>query len=198
MATKGERTKSRLIEAMLELIQARGYAGTGLNAVIEHAGAPKGSLYFHFPEGKEALGAAAVALAARDFESLVATAALAGGPPSTVASQVVEVLADLVVNSDYALGCPVSVVTLEMASESELLRTSCAAAFESWITPVRDYLEAYGCPPEVAAELASTIVATIEGAVILSRAQRSVTPLGNAGRVIARLIDGSVATDGSK
>ncbi|MFJ8856528.1 TetR family transcriptional regulator [Streptomyces sp. NPDC102437] len=46
---KGARTSSRLAESMLELIQRHGYSGTGLNTVVEHAGAPKGSLYFHFP-----------------------------------------------------------------------------------------------------------------------------------------------------
>src|SRR5690349_3876281 len=56
MATKGASTRARLAESMLELIQLQGYAGTGLNTVTAHARAPKGSLYFHFPDGKEALG----------------------------------------------------------------------------------------------------------------------------------------------
>ncbi|WP_218779470.1 helix-turn-helix domain-containing protein [Streptomyces sp. NRRL B-24572] len=62
--TKGAETGLRLAESMLELIQRHGYGGTGLNAVVEHAGAPKGSLYFHYSQGKEALGQKAIALAA--------------------------------------------------------------------------------------------------------------------------------------
>ncbi len=75
MTSKGDLTRSRLSASMLELIQTSGYSGTGLNAVIDHAGAPKGSVYFHFPDGKEGLGVAAVDLAAAQFAQLIAEAA---------------------------------------------------------------------------------------------------------------------------
>lgn len=196
MASKGDLTKARLAESMLELIQTGGYSGTGLNAVTEHAAAPKGSIYFHFPEGKEGLGVAAVDLAAKQFQALIAETAASAGSPSAAARAAIEALATIVGESDYRLGCPVSVVTLEMGAESERLRQACAAAFESWIHPTAGLLEAAGVDAEGARSLATVVVAMIEGAVILSRAQRSTQPLLTAAGVVAELIDQRCLTAG--
>lgn len=173
---------------MLELIQTSGYAGTGLNAVIEHAAAPKGSVYFHFPDGKEGLGVAAVELAAQQFEALIVQSVASSADAASAVRAVVEALAALVGESDFRLGCPVSVVALEMGAESERLRRACATAFESWITPTAEFLEANGLAAADARSLASVVVSTIEGAVILSRATRSTQPLHAAAEVVSELI----------
>ncbi len=127
MPSKGNLTKERLTESMLQLIQTSGYSGTGLNAVIEHAAAPKGSVYFHFPDGKAGLGVAAVELAAKQFGTLIAEAAASSGGAAGAARAAIEALATIVSESDFQLGCPVSVVTLEMGAESERLRSACAS-----------------------------------------------------------------------
>ncbi len=189
MTTKGEQTKARLAESMLELIQANGYSGTGLNAVIDHASAPKGSVYFHFPDGKEGLGVAAVELAAKQFGDLIAEASNSAGSPADAARYAIEALADIVGRSNFRLGCPVSVVTLEMGAESERLRQACAQAFESWIAPTTALLEASGLNSADARDLATVIVSTIEGAVIVSRAMQSTQPLKSAADVVAALIN---------
>ena len=196
MASKGDLTKARLAESMLELIQTSGYSGTGLNAVIEHAAAPKGSIYFHFPDGKEGLGVAAVELAAKQFETLIAETAVSAGGAAGAARAAIEALTTIVSESDFRLGCPVSVVTLEMGAESERLRQACASAFESWITPTAALLEASGIDPEGARSLATVVVSTIEGAVIVSRAMRSTQPLISAADVVAELIDQRCRTAG--
>ncbi|MEV6037106.1 TetR/AcrR family transcriptional regulator [Nonomuraea sp. NPDC052116] len=189
IGTKGAQTSARLVESMLELIQARGYSGTGLNTVVELARAPKGSLYFHFPEGKEALGEKAVALAAERFRALVVESAGEPGSPGDVVRRVIDVLAGMLTDSDFQLGCPVSVVTLEMGAQSERLREACADAFGSWIDPVAEYLVAQG-RPAAARTLATAVVSTVEGAMIMSRARRSVEPLRCAADVIAALLAG--------
>jgi TetR/AcrR family transcriptional repressor of lmrAB and yxaGH operons len=189
MASKGDLTKARLAESMLELIQTSGYSGTGLNAVIDHAAAPKGSIYFHFPDGKEGLGVAAVELATQRFATLIAEAAVSAGGPAEAARSAIEALTTIVSESDYRLGCPVSVVTLEMGAESERLRQACATAFESWIAPTAAFLEASGLAADEARSLATVVVSTIEGAVIVSRAMRSTQPLVSAADVVAELID---------
>jgi len=189
MTSKGDLTKSRLSASMLELIQTSGYSGTGLNAVIEHAAAPKGSVYFHFPDGKEGLGVAAVDLAAAQFAQLISEAAASAGGAAAALRAAVEALTAIVSDSDYRLGCPVSVVTLEMGAESQRLRGACAAAFESWIAPTAALLESEGLDAARARSLATVVVSTIEGAVILSRAARSPQPLIAAADVLAELID---------
>ncbi|NUT51890.1 MAG: TetR/AcrR family transcriptional regulator [Saccharothrix sp.] len=174
---------------MLELIQRHGYSGTGLNTVVEHAGAPKGSLYFHFPRGKEELGEKAVELAAARFGSLVADSALSSATPVEVLRRVIDELARMLADGDFQLGCPVSVVTLEMGAQSERLRDACANAFESWIVPVSELLEGQGRPRPAARALATAVVSMVEGAVIVSRAQRSVEPLHCAAEAITVLLE---------
>ncbi|MGW0749065.1 TetR/AcrR family transcriptional regulator [Streptomyces sp. NPDC002587] len=189
VGTKGARTRLRLAESMLELIQRHGYSGTGLNTVVEHAGAPKGSLYFHFPQGKEALGEKAVELAAARFGSLVAGSAQDSATPGELLRRVIDELAGMLDDSGFQLGCPVSVVTLEMGAQSERLRDACANAFESWIAPVSELLVAHGRPRPTARVLATAVVSMVEGAVIVSRAQRSTEPLYCAAQAITVLLE---------
>jgi TetR/AcrR family transcriptional repressor of lmrAB and yxaGH operons len=198
MASKGDLTKARLAESMLELIQTSGYSGTGLNAVIEHASAPKGSVYFHFPDGKVGLGVAAVELATKQFEALIGEVAVSAGGPAEAARAVIDALASIVSDSDFRLGCPVSVVTLEMGADNDRLRQACASAFESWISPTVAVLEVSGVSAEEARSLATVVVSTIEGAVILSRAMRSVQPLRYAADMVVDLINQRCRTVGGK
>jgi TetR/AcrR family transcriptional repressor of lmrAB and yxaGH operons len=102
---------------------------------------------------------------------------------------VIGALATIVDESDFRLGCPVSVVTLEMGAESERLRQTCATAFESWIAPTAVLLEVNGLAAEEARTLATVVVSMIEGAVIVSRAMRSTQPLISAADVVAELIE---------
>ncbi|TDC80807.1 TetR/AcrR family transcriptional regulator [Actinomadura sp. 7K507] len=192
--TKGAKTSMRLAESMLELIQRHGYSGTGLNTVVEHAGAPKGSLYFHFPKGKEALGERAVELAAARFGSLVAGSALESATPGEVVRRVIDALAAMLDDGDFQLGCPVSVVTLEMGARSGRLREACANAFESWIAPVTELLVTHGRPRPAARATATAVVSMVEGAVIVSRAQRSTEPLHCAAQALAVLLDQDTET----
>ncbi|MFG3039240.1 TetR/AcrR family transcriptional regulator [Streptomyces sp. NPDC048330] len=186
--TKGAKTSLRLAESMLELIQRHGYSGTGLTMVVEHAGAPKGSLYFHYPEGKQALGERAVELAAAHFGALVADAAQEPVGPGGVLRRVIDELAGMLEGSGFELGCPVSVVTLEMGTQSERLREACTRAFESWIVPVTELLAAHGRPRPAARAMATAMVSMVEGAVIVSRAQQSTEPLHCAAQAIDVLL----------
>ncbi|MFF8818049.1 TetR/AcrR family transcriptional regulator [Leucobacter sp. NPDC015123] len=186
--TKGAQTRARLAAAMLELIQSNGYSGTGLAAVTEHANAPKGSMYFHFPDGKEGLGVAAIELAQEQFETLVLEAAASEGGAAAAVRAVIAAVAAIVSESDYRLGCPVSVVTLEMGAESERLRGTCEQAFRAWVTPAARLLEAEGLAAADAASLATAVVSAIEGSVIVSRAMRSTQPLEATADAMAELI----------
>lgn len=196
MTTKGNLTKERLAESMLHLIQTSGYSGTGLNAVIEHASAPKGSIYFHFPDGKEGLGVAAVELATQQFQTLFTEVAASADGPAEAIRASIEALTGIVAASGFRLGCPVSVVTLEMGAESERLRQACATAFESWIVPAAALLEAGGLDAGEARSLATVVVSTIEGAVIVSRALQNTQPLDSAADIMAELINQRLRTIG--
>lgn len=190
--SKGAATQQRMVESMLALVQVHGYAGSGLNTVLAHSGAPKGSLYFHFPEGKEQLGERAVGLAAERFETLITDALKAADPQASAGSiveSVLEALCQMVAESDFSVGCPVSVVALEMGAESERLRNACERAYESWIVPVADFLVTRGHGEAAARATASSVISLVEGAMIVARARRDVQPMRDAAQTLRTLLD---------
>ena len=65
-------TRERLLTAAQRLFRKRGYHATGLNDILEAAQAPKGSLYHHFPGGKEAIGVSVVQKISNSLLSLLA------------------------------------------------------------------------------------------------------------------------------
>ena len=181
-----------MVESMLELVQIHGYSGTGLNTVLAHSGAPKGSLYFHFPEGKEQLGERAIDLAGETFERLIVEAL--SGAQSTesagaIVGSVIGALSQMLEDNDFRVGCPVSVVALEMGTESDRLRSACERAYESWIVPVAAFLRARGHDESSARATASSVISLVEGAMIVARARRDVQPLRDATRTLHVLLD---------
>lgn len=182
MAKRGE-TRERLLRTAATLFQTQGYHATGLNQVVAEGRAPKGSLYFHFPGGKEQLAVESVALSAEHIRtSLRAVDDL---------DAALELFAQLLIASDFKGGCPVATVALDAGGESEPIREACAAAYASWREPLVDFLGRQGVPRERVSGLATTILAAIEGALLLARTQRDVTPLRQVGANMRVLIEGA-------
>lgn len=195
--SKGDATRQRLSESMLDLIQTKGYHGAGLNAVLEHSAAPKGSLYFHFPGGKSELGSAAIALTAEQFTSAITSAIAATDSPEELVDVVVHELTGQLLSSDYRAGCPVAAVTLDAGADDEQLRTACSEAYASWVATFRNYLSSLADDSPDTDGLATSAVCLIEGALVVCRAQRSTVPLESASRTLKALL-GSVTGPGVK
>jgi len=185
---KGEQTRQRLVDAAAALLQTRGYYGTGINQVIAESGAPRGSLYFHFPGGKEELAASAVRSAGRRWQA--ALLEVFDAEPSLVAGvdAVCRYLADNLRDSGFDDGCPVATVALESAPTSQPLHEACAEVYADWQTYVSERLVAGGVDAERAADMATALVALVEGAVLLCKAHRSVEPLERVARQAAPLL----------
>ncbi|MGW4420498.1 TetR/AcrR family transcriptional regulator [Streptosporangium sp. NPDC004631] len=182
MAVKGDRTRARLIDAARTLVEARGYFGAGLNEVIEAGKAPRGSLYHHFPGGKDQLIAEALAVSGREIDTLIRS--LADGVPSTRAliEAVLDALADRMESAGYAKGCPIATVALDVAATNDALQKVCADAYDGWQRTLADRLVADGHAPGHAEDLACSLLALIEGALVLARARRSREPIERARR----------------
>ncbi|MFD7579181.1 TetR/AcrR family transcriptional regulator, partial [Kitasatospora sp. NPDC059817] len=147
MGVKGEETRARLIAGTRTLIEAQGYFGTGLNQIVAATGAPRGSLYFHFPEGKDQLVAASLAQAGQEVEDLLAALAAEGADSGALTERLTEVFAERLARSDYTKGCPIAIVALEVAGTNEPLRAVCAEVYESWQRVLAGRLEAEGFQP---------------------------------------------------
>ena len=183
---KRRETRNRLLEAAAGLFQRRGYHGAGINSVIEKAAAPTGSLYFHFPGGKQELAAAAVDLAGERITAAIEHSAARDG--SAAVRGYLGGLAAMLEESDWQCGCPIATVTLDVASESEQVRASCANAYSSWREAIAVGLAAAGTDRRIADDEALLALAATQGALILARAWQTTEPLDVVGEQLERLI----------
>jgi TetR/AcrR family transcriptional repressor of lmrAB and yxaGH operons len=176
----GSDTRERLIRATGRLLRSQGYAGTGLNQVVAEAQAPKGSMYFHFPGGKEELAAAAIE---RFADRITARLTDVLDSSETVADAVARVLDGYVTlfeKSDFQEGCAVAAVAVEAAPSQERLAAATGRALRAWTGLLAAALEAEGRSPTEAHGLATLTVATMEGSIVMSRGLRSTEPFTTA------------------
>ncbi len=170
-------TRDRLLAATADLLQRGGYAATGLSEITARAGAPKGSLYFHFPGGKEQLGAEALARSGAEQAEAIDAVLLGAADAASAIRAVIAHFAARLQSSEYQLGCPIATTALEQAATSPRLRDAAQGAYERWVELLRIRLQADGREPATAAEEALFVLSAIEGALVLARAARSTRPL---------------------
>src|SRR5437762_2549986 len=126
-------TKARILDASTDLFRRQGFAGTGIKQILTAANAPFGSLYHHFPGGKDELAVATVKRAGAEYAQLVGGYLLAGPDLARNIRDAFFGAGQRLVETDYADACPIETVALEVASTNEPLRLATAEVFESWI-----------------------------------------------------------------
>lgn len=182
-------TRERILDTTAELFRRYGYTGTGMKQILAEANAPFGSLYHHFPGGKEELGEEVIRRSGRMYQELV-EAVIDGAPNVTAGVRDAFAGAGEVLRAtDYADACPIETVALEVASTNDRLRQATADVFDSWIESATERLVADGVRRQRARELAIWFIAALEGAFVLSRAMRSTEPLD----VLAKQMSAAVA-----
>ncbi len=186
---KGQSSKDRLTGTAAALFMRQGYHGTGLAQIVSESGAPKGSLYFHFPGGKEALALAAVEAAGVRFGSTIEQILKANPVPRDGLFALSEILGQWMEKSRFSEGCPITTVCLELAPHNEPVTTKTNAIFASWQRHWHQHLTQAGFADDAASMLGTTIVAALEGAFILSRAEHSTRPFEAVSKVLAQLLD---------
>lgn len=178
-------TRTRLVEASVTLFGRKGYTGTGVKEILAAARAPMGSMYHHFPEGKEQLGAEAVRASGALYAQL-AEAVLDPAPDLVSGVDAFFRLAGVhLAQSGWADACPIATVALETSSVSEPLRQACHEVFELWLAALEPRLAAGGIAPDRARPLALVMLSQLEGAFVLARAARSTEALDAAADLMA-------------
>jgi TetR/AcrR family transcriptional regulator, lmrAB and yxaGH operons repressor len=185
--------KERMLATAAELLQRQGYHGTGLAEVLAESGAPRGSMYFHFPGGKEQLACEALRASGAQWKARIAKIVEETKEPSNVIVRVCKALADELEASDYRLGCPLATVALEAAGDSEKIRETCSDHFASWEVIVAKHLEAHGAHPEAAKVAATVTLASLEGALLLARVYRSRVPIERVALALGSLLPALVS-----
>jgi AcrR family transcriptional regulator len=164
--------KQTMIERTAVLLAKKGLQGASFSEILEASGAPRGSLYHHFPGGKDELVLAALEHAGN--QALGVLDRLSGKPAREVAEGFLSLWRSVLARSDFSAGCAVVAVTV--AAESEDLRARAAAILRGWREKLVTLFIAGGIPKKKARAVAASLVAACEGAVILARAERSFEP----------------------
>lgn len=170
-------TRSRILYATAELLRRQGYAGTGLKQVVAEAHAPFGSLYHHFPGGKQQLADEVIRAGGGFFQALVTAVYDAQSDPKASVRAVFEGAAETLEATDFEDACPIATVALEVASTNDDLRRATADVFEQWTVALTERLGDR--------DRALAILSALEGAFVLCRARRTVEPMLAAGAMAA-------------
>ncbi len=175
--------RERLITSAIVLIRSAGVAGASVSELLDHSGLARRTLYLNFPGGKPELVEAATEAAGTELTGAIEECMQDADPARAVAA-FMQMWEAMLADSDYTAGCPIVAATLGR-SEAPAAADAAAAAFSKWEALLAQHLREAGVERSAAADLATTAVAAVEGAVIMSVAQRSPTPLRRVRRVLS-------------
>ncbi len=171
------RHRQKLLQTAIRLFRRKGYAASGLNEILKNSKAPKGSLYYYFPKGKEELGAASVEAASKTvLKTLTQLEGETTAAPDFVARYCTQ-LADWIRLSGYRDGCPISTILLEMSPASPLITKAGEQAFADWKAVLNRVYLRDGLTEQAARLKATQLMAAIQGAMLLTRVEQSTEAL---------------------
>ena len=185
---KGNDSREKTLAAAAKLFRQQGYHGTALQEILRAGGSPRGSLYFHFPNGKEEIGEAALALAGEGVRGAIARAAETSESAEIFLTRIARGMLANLEESDYTEGCPIATTALETAAQSEILGAATRNAFQKWEHEISRGLERFGIGASDAEELATSVLSLLEGALLLARTYRSPAPRFRAEKALKLLL----------
>ena len=169
--------REQILQATCDLMEKQGYHGTGLNEIVKESGAPKGSLYHYFPDGKEQIASEAVIQSGKATAQRIQNGVSGSNNAAKSIYDFVLNIADHVESSGFAAGSPLTAVAMETATQSERINLACREAYILLETAFKEKLLESGFTKVKADELGTFITAAIEGGIILSRTYHSGNPL---------------------
>jgi AcrR family transcriptional regulator len=180
-----------MIESAAVLFRERGVHGTSFADVLEHSGAPRGSVYHHFKGGKTQIAEEALRWAG---ESMLAgiVEAMAGDDPVAAVDTWCEGWSALLRESDYAAGCSI-VAAVQDGGHEPTVRAVAGEVFASWEHAVAEGLRARGLDPAESEALATLLIAAVEGAVVIARSQRSLEPLRRVSSQLQQVVGAALS-----
>ena len=164
-------TRDQLINVTAEAIQKKGFHGTGITEILRKAQVPKGSLYHHFANGKQQLVRESLEFAAKERARVFITAMKGKKTAVEGLQAVVDVFMGERDQDGKFIGCPLAVVSMEIALGDESLREVCADLYTFWQKGIEDYLVYKKI--DRAGERAENFFVQLEGALLFSRVHQS-------------------------
>lgn len=187
MSPRKSDSRERMILSAATLLREYGASATSIDRVLEHSGAPRGSVYHHFPGGRTQLIDEAVTLAG-DFISALIDVAVEADDPLAAVDAFFALWRERLIESDFRSGCPIVAVAVETNDSAPELARSAAEVFARWQEALAGLFTRHGLPEERSRRLASFVIAAVEGAVIMCRAEQSTAALDAAAAEIHDLL----------
>lgn len=181
-------SRQQILLTTCDLLENQGFHGTGLNEIVKESGAPKGSLYYYFPAGKEEIVAETVRFAGQRTAERIRSHLTTIEDPAEAIQSFLETIAYHVEASGYRSGGPLTIVASETATTSEKLNLICREAYDLMVAAFEEKFISAGFSKERAASLAWVITSTTEGGIILCRTFHTGDPLRTVAWEMANLI----------
>lgn len=172
--------RENILIAMARLIEKQGYHATGLNEIIQESGAPKGSIYYYFPGGKEQIGAEAILESGRIIATRLQSVLSLEPDPAKAIHGFLVTMAESVEQTDFGASSPLTTAAIETAVTSEALNQASRQAFDLILDAFKQKLLSGGFSEDRATELALFVTTVIEGGIVMSRTYHSSAPLRQA------------------
>jgi TetR/AcrR family transcriptional repressor of lmrAB and yxaGH operons len=179
-------SRTKMVRSAASLIASRGVSATSFADVVSDSGAPRGSIYHHFPDGKRQLAEDAIRWTSERV--LSHQRAFPGGTPAEVLRRFIDMWRAVVKASAGAAGCVVAGVAVDTTPEDDELLEIVRSTFRSWVALLAEQLEAAGIPARRAGPIAMATLAGMEGALILCRAEGNGKPLDAVAEELMRLV----------
>jgi AcrR family transcriptional regulator len=171
-----------MLVSAAEVLRERGAAGVTIDEVLARSGAPRGSVYHHFPEGRSQILREALDYAGYEISTSLDEAARES--TTVLLHRFVQLWENALLTSDYTAGCPVLAAAVGSGEDEQQLTSVAAEIFSRWRDAAKECYLRDGFETAEASALADTTLAAMEGAVVLCRSVRSLQPLHD---VVAQL-----------
>ncbi|MFC8181714.1 TetR/AcrR family transcriptional regulator [Rhodococcus sp. NPDC057297] len=177
--------REKLVRTTIELVRRYGIAGVGVSEIVTESKVARRSLYINFPAGKADLVTEATRQAGSDTTAVVQSIMSADRPVRAF----VEVWKGLVYSSDFEGGCVIAAAAISRREAPEAAAEA-SRAYISWTHVLAERLEQVeGLDHDDALGCATTVVAGLEGALLMARAAKTTEPLDAVTAQLERLID---------
>ncbi len=185
--------RDAIVNAAVTLFRRHGYSATGLSDIVELSGAPKGSLYHYFPNGKLSIAEAAVRTAAQNVSATYQRLAEEHHKPGKLVRAYGKLLAGWMKDSNFRSGSPIATVLLETAPDDPAITAAGREAYASRSEAFAQRLVSLGVPLARAQRLARLVTAAMEGSLIQARVDQSDEAIVAAATELEKLLDAVVA-----
>jgi TetR/AcrR family transcriptional repressor of lmrAB and yxaGH operons len=179
-------SRTSMVRSAASLIGSRGMTATSFSEVLADSGSPRGSIYHHFPFGKKQLVEDAIRWTSDRV--LAHQAACGSTTPEGVLFHFVSMWREIVLSSAGTQGCMVAGVALDAEPDLEGLMDVVRTTFRAWVALLSEQFEKAGVPSYRAWPAAVAVLAAVEGALVLCRAEGGVGPLDTVAGQLRRLL----------